>query len=225
MDVYLIPVGDDEYALYSNVPPAEVHEDGPVPTGFLGRVRTRIRHFLARVEREDVSGPEGAGTAWAGWRERMRRSLARRIGEQRLLWRLRGLTAATIVRPDDCTDALAVELVRAQLRRDADRHRIWLVVDGLAFIVSGLLALVPGPNLVAYYFAFSAVGHYLSMRGARHGRAHVQWGARGEAALSDLRRALGLPAADRDRRLHEIADRLHLPALPEFVTRAALRSA
>ena len=36
-------------------------------------------------------------------------------------------------------------------------------------IVSGVLALVPGPNVLAYYFAFRVVGHWLSMRGARQG--------------------------------------------------------
>ena len=33
--------------------------------------------------------------------------------------------------------------------------------------MSGLLFLVPGPNVIAYYFAFRMVGHYFSLRGAR----------------------------------------------------------
>ena len=52
------------------------------------------------------------------------------------------------------------------LRRDHDRHRIWLVVNTVLLVLSAVLALVPGPNLVAYYFAFRVVGHWLSMRGA-----------------------------------------------------------
>ena len=64
-------------------------------------------------------------------------------------------------------------LIRRMLQRDYERHRLWLVVDTIGLIASGLLMLVPGPNLLAYYFAFRVVGHWLSMRGAAQGLQHV----------------------------------------------------
>ena len=54
-------------------------------------------------------------------------------------------------------------------------HVRWLIVDTLLFIVSGVLAILPGPNLVAYYFAFRCVGHLQSWRGARQGMDVVRW--------------------------------------------------
>ncbi|MDE3155930.1 MAG: hypothetical protein KGN76_12550 [Acidobacteriota bacterium] len=222
MDVFLIPVGQDAYRLYSELPAVRqpLLDELPAP-GRLGRVAQRVRGVIASLDHETEPDPDHPD----GWRERLRRRIARRVGEQRLLWRLRGEEAATIVCPDDCPAALAVELVRAELKRDGDRHRVWLVVDALAFLASGLLMLLPGPNVVAYYFAFSLAGHYLSLRGARQGRQRVRWSVRPDASLTDLRRAMGLPGAERDRRVHEIARRLNLPHLPGFFARAALRSA
>ncbi|HVB36951.1 MAG TPA: hypothetical protein VND92_00370 [Vicinamibacterales bacterium] len=222
MNVFLIPVGADEYALYSEVPAGEVSRgDDELPSGVIGRLVRRAQQLIASLERE----PEPAPGEPSDWRDRLRRGAARRIGEQRLLWRLRGEHAATVVCPDDCPEALAVDILRAELKRDGDRHRLWFVVDTVAFVASGLLMLLPGPNVIAYYLAFSLVGHYLSLRGATQGRQRVRWDARQDPALSALRRAIALPDAERDRQVHEIAGRLHLPNLPGFFARVPRRSA
>ena len=83
-------------------------------------------------------------------------------------------------------------LLRRQLGRDFEQHRFWLIVDSLGFVASGALFLLPGPNFVAYYFAFRMVGHYLSLRGARQGLDAVQWTSERSAPLSELRRAMNL---------------------------------
>ena len=49
------------------------------------------------------------------------------------------------------------------------------------------VALVPGPNILAYYFGFRLVGHYLSRRGAKHALTEIIWQARPCAELSRLR--------------------------------------
>ena len=51
---------------------------------------------------------------------------------------------------------------------------------------------VPGPNLIAYYFGFRLVGHYLSRRGAKHGLTEVRWQSCENPQLSRLRRVLAL---------------------------------
>ncbi len=60
-----------------------------------------------------------------------------RIAEQRLLWNLRGQTAATAAHPQDMTFEQVMTLVRRKLQRDYDRHRLWLVIDTLGLIASG----------------------------------------------------------------------------------------
>jgi hypothetical protein len=114
--------------------------------------------------------------------------------------------------------------LRRQLGRDFDRHRFWLVIDSLLFIASGVLVLVPGPNLVAYYFAFRIVGHFLSLRGARHGLNGVQWTTEPSAPLTALRSAMQLDGEERERHVDDVARALKLEHLARFFERTAIQS-
>jgi hypothetical protein len=151
--------------------------------------------------------------------------LADRIAEQRLLWQLRGQREATLVFPTDMSPEDAMRCLRGDLERDGERHRRWLVIDGVLLMFSALLTLVPGPNLVAYYFAFRVVGHYLSMRGVRQGLHVVAWRTEPSDALLDLRAALHLDPHTRHSRVRDIAERLDLPHLASFVERVAFKGA
>jgi len=153
---------------------------------------------------------------------RARRWIAESIAEQRLLWHLRGQTAASLLYPDDLDEARARGILRASLLRDFDRHRFWLVVDGLLFVASAALALLPGPNVVAYYFGFRMVGHYLSLRGAGRGLHDVAWRHEASAPLSTLRRAIALAPDERVREVRDVALALDLEHLPTFVERTVL---
>jgi len=126
--------------------------------------------------------------------------------------------------PDDLEEQRAVRCLRQQLRRDFEKHRFWLIIDSLGFVASGLLFLVPGPNIVAYYFAFRMVGHYLSMRGARQGLDAVVWSNEKSAPLADLRRAIGLNSEERERRVHDVALALHLEHFVKFFERTAIQT-
>ena len=98
------------------------------------------------------------------------RWVAEAVAEQRLLWHLRRQTSATLFFPDDMSEPAAVDCIcAASSRAISTSHRRWLIIDSLWFVASGVLFFVPGPNVVAYYFAFRLVGHYLSWRGAQQG--------------------------------------------------------
>ena len=161
------------------------------------------------------------GTRLGRLQQRTLRSIAEHINEQRLLWHLRKQTHATLHHPDDVTGGTALQVMRTSLRRDADRHLLWLVVTTLLFVASGALALVPGPNVIAYFLGFFVVARYLSWRGARHGLGSVVWHMTASTPLSELRGALQLPGAARAPLVHDIAMRLRLEDLPLFVARMA----
>jgi hypothetical protein len=231
MDVFLIPVGSDRYELYCEVP-----DDPPVEasseSGLFKSVIARFREMLAAAERERHVGSAGkppAPAEPASWATRMRGRamcwIAERIAEQRLLWNLRRASHATLTYPADIDEAAATEFIRADLRREADRHRWWLVVDSVFFAASGLLVLVPGPNVVAYYFAFRLVGHYLSLRGARHGLNEVVWTPCACGPLAELRHVVRLEPEQRSMRVHDVASRLRLQHLAAFFERTAMPSA
>jgi len=90
------------------------------------------------------------------------------------------------------------------------------------FVASGLLVLVPGPNVFAYYFGFRAIGHYLSWRGARQAMDVTSWSVRAEPALDELAALAGEPRDERAPRVEAIAAALKLPRLAAFFDRAAV---
>jgi hypothetical protein len=228
MDVFVVPVGPDKYELY-----CETSSDGdvtqdPQQEGLFGRLRNRFSAMLKAAEERQhrVHVEPEAPRGWAGrLQERTLAWVAERIAEQRLLWNLRKQTTAVAVHPQDMSFEHVMVLIRRMLQRDYERHRVWLVVDTIGLIASGLLMLVPGPNLLAYYFAFRVVGHWLSMRGAAQGLHHVAWSSRPCPPLTELREVAHLEPGVRDARIHDVAARLRLQHLSTFFERVALRHA
>jgi hypothetical protein len=114
-------------------------------------------------------------------------------------------------------------LVRRKLQRDYERHRLWLVIDTVLLIASGVLALVPGPNILAYYFIFRVVGHWLSMRGASNGLHVAHWRGHSCPPLARLRGVERLDPRARAQRIQAVASELNLERLPRFVERTIRR--
>jgi hypothetical protein len=227
MTVFLVPVGPTRHLPYCEPAETVVHDPlADEAQGFFAGLKARFRAVLAAAEQSRLRKDDPDHVGWLGrakaWALRW---IADRIAEQRLLWQLRGCRAATLVYPSDLSEAEAMRLLFDELERDGERHLRWLVVDATLLVLSGVLTLVPGPNLIAYYFAFRVVGHYLSRRGARQGRHHVVWSAETSTVLSDLRTALHLEPHVRHTRLRDIASRLELPHLATFVERVALKGA
>jgi hypothetical protein len=229
VDVFLIPAGGSRHELYCEVADASAPVDEAESTGgILKRIVTRFREILATAEQEHRDRQSGADASpqepksfLRRARDRTMRWIAESIAEQRLLWHLRGREDATLVYPHDLPERDATAALMSQLTVDYERHRRWFVIDLLGFIASGLVFFVPGPNVVAYYFLFRFVGHFLSMRGARQGLQVVRWRAEPSPPLSELRATLSLQPEARERRLHDIAARLNLEHLASFVQRIA----
>jgi K+-H+ exchange-related protein len=223
MDVFLVPVAAADYELYCEVPDAMPHADAP-PRGLFRSLLHRFREMLAAAERErkkrlsgePVEEPDGW---WARLKARTLRWAAESIAEQRLLWHMRTCPHASLMYPSDLSESDARGALRASLSRDYDKHRRWFIIDLLGFIGSGVLMLVPGPNVLAYYFAFRLVGHYLSMRGARHALDHTEWRFCPSDELREIRPLVHGEAPDRDARLRAIQARLRLDHLASFVER------
>ena len=224
MDVYVIPIGRDRYELYCELVQDPTSAADAVPAhGFIGRLRRRFTVLLrAAEERQHRQGDVQPGIDDSLSKRLQDRAfgwLAQRIAEQRLLWNLRRHTSAVAVHPQDMPFDQVMTLLRRILQHDYERHRRWLVIDTLGLIASAPVAIVPGPNVLAYYFAFRVVGHWLSMRGAVQGLRRMSWSGRPCPPLTELREVLTLESRARDARVHDIADRLHLQHLSTFFER------
>ncbi len=230
MDIYVVPVGADRYELY-----CEIDADAPGPgggeaAGWRARAAEALRRGIAFVEgeRERRRASEGAGERRGRWqrlRDRAVAFLAARIAEQRVLWHLRGQAEATAHFPSDLGRGEALDVVRRLLRRDAERHRRWVVIDLLGLLACAPLTLLPGPNLPAFYFAFRVGGHLFSYLGARHGLTLVAWHLEGSEALAGVRAAAHLVGPQRAALLRAAAEQLHLRHLDAFVDRTVAAAA
>jgi len=227
MDVYLVPVGQRRHELYCEVPDDPAHGDlaDADETTFIGRMKRRAHDSIADAEREwrdrQAGRIEMPAGRWGRIKARMRAWVAEKVAEQRLLWHLRRQDACTLFHASDTDADAAIALMREGLQRDYERHRRWFVWNVAGFIASGLTFLVPGPNLLAYYFFFRLAGHYLSMKGARQGLDLVAWTPAPSIELTALRELAAMPLADRAARVRAVAEALGLEHLATFFNRVA----
>ena len=217
MNVYLVPASSTRHELYCEVESAPV-EGASGGTSIWQRMTLSFHRALAEGERAR-QGEVGADSGRV--RRFIVRKLAEAVAEQRLLWHLRKTDQATLVHPDDVPPARAMEEARKSFSADRDKHLRWAIIDGLLIIASAPIALLPGPNVLAYYFIFRTVGHVLSMRGAQQALSRVQWLQQPSADLTQLRAALPLDSTTRRQTVDAIASRLGLERLGMFVDEIA----
>lgn len=220
--MYLVPTGSGRFELYSE-PPDEVEPGRALHErdGFWRRLARRLHERWLQVAHAARGADESAGRL-ARARDWMVRRIAESVAEQRTLWSLHGVTSAAFVYPSDLSEAAAVA-VRARVLAHARRHHGWWLLLNLAgAAVTVVLALLPGPNLIGYYFAFRVIGHYFSWRAARHALDRTSWRASAEPALTELGRLADLPRAERTERVALIAAGLHLQRLAAWFDRAAV---
>ena len=221
--IYLVPVGARGFELYSE-PPDEPDAGDAAASAQTSGTWHRLTHRL-HLKWHDAVRAARRDSADTGMVARLRDATIRRtaeaIAEQRTLWMLRHARRVTMVHPSDQSAEQATAIRDRILTHAATHHVRWLAFDGVALVVSGILVVIPGPNLIAYYLAFRVIGHYFSWRGARRA-AMSAWDLRSEPALAELGSLADLPREARASRVDAIAARLRLPSLAAFFDRTAV---
>jgi hypothetical protein len=218
MTVYLLAIGGGRFELYSEPP----EEPGAPPRPSAGRLRLWAHEAYIRWHELVESARRRTSTGQiAKWRDSVVRRLAETIAEQRTLWALAQQTEATLLFPASVGESDARAALDRALARARRHHGWWIVVDAPIFAASGILAPVPGPNVLAYYLGFRLVGHWLSWRGARHAVGDVQWTLEPDGSLAELASLVNMPRAARASQVDAIAARLNLQRLSAFFERVA----
>ena len=222
MVVFLVPAGRDRFELYSEV--------GDEPGAPPGREEGRFRRWAhaANLQWHQLVETARRGRArgrLSRWRDAAVCRLSETFAEQRALWALRTQTAATLRYPAH----ISIERARSELNRSIaharTHHLRWFIIDALLFVGSGVFFFIPGPNLVAYYFAFRFIGHLQSWRGARQSMDAIAWSYEPDAGLAELASLVDRPRAERAPRVAAIAAALNLQRLSSFFDRVAVPSA
>jgi len=220
MDVFLVPLGADRYELYCE-PAHQEPPDAASAETLKSKASRTFNKLLAEGEEARRTAAAGEPPPTGKLRRWATRKFAEAVAEQRLLWHVRGQTELRLVHPDDLEGTAAIAAARAQLQVDFEKHRRWTGIDSLLTIGSVPFVLVPGPNVIGYYFLFRTVGHFLSMRGASQGLGSVTWQPVASPELTGLRSAFALAPDARTARVEEIARLLGLERLGAFVEDAA----
>jgi hypothetical protein len=220
MNVYLVPAAAGRHELY-----CEVASNTSARETGTGSLRERLVNGFNRMVEEGEAAIHGQAPD-APERGRIRRFITRRVAEavaeQRLLWHLRHETEVRLFHPDDVSAPTAIATARSLVGADYAKHRRWCIIDSLIAAITGpLFFFVPGPNIVSWYFAFRAIGHFFALRGASQGLSGATWTADPSAELTALRAALALDHDTRSRRIDEIAAALGLDRLAWFVEKIA----
>jgi hypothetical protein len=140
-----------------------VREVQPHHHGFRGWIERKAKSLKEAWSHADHGA---AGKVRALWDKLQRRMPA----DESTLIHLRAASAIEIHHPA----AMSSEEARSHwvdyLARCRRRHLPWLWFNALLSPVTLLLAPLPGPNLIGYWFAYRAVRDILALMGVRHAR-------------------------------------------------------
>jgi hypothetical protein len=231
VDVYLVPVrpaGHAEasrFALYCEPAPEPIEPEvvgGPKPS-LAARLKRSFNRALAEGEAERRRQEAGEPASEGGSRmaRAIRQRLAHAVAEHRLLWTLRHQTSARLLHPATLPGDRALALALDEFKRDYTKHQFWCIVDALIVVASAPIAIIPGPNFLAYYFIFRSVAHYFSWLGARRGRDRSTWTLVASDPLARLDAASVQSAEARDVVAREVEAALGLERLVPFLRRVA----
>jgi Mitochondrial K+-H+ exchange-related len=200
--VFLLPLDHTQSFFYS-----EDHVDASASpatrTGLRGwfertaeRLKSALKHPKSRLGRS-------TRTAWDWLQQRMH-------PDEALLATLRRAPTIEVYHRMSLTSGEVRDLWCAYLKRRFRRHLPWLLFDALLSPLSLLLAPLPGPNVIGYWFAYRAVRHLLILLGIRRAMS-----GRVETTFHPV---TGLEAADGEC-LTRAARRYRLKRLHDFVKR------
>jgi hypothetical protein len=219
--VYLVPIGSGRFDLYT-----EQEERDPLApreaAGFWSRTIERLHEGWRQMARAATSRQGDRAGRLTRLRDWLVCRIAEAIAEQRTLWSLRTLASATFIYPSDLSETSAAAIRGRVLIRARRHHGWWLLINVVVVALTAVLVLLPGPNLIGYYFLFRVVAHYLSWRGARHALESISWRPIAEPALSELGGLARVARDARAERVAAIASQLRLTRLEAFFDRVAV---
>ena len=167
MKVYLLPIVATAPRFYSEGPSAADGDRPAEVAATRGGFRGRLESWFGRA-RDRMTDPKGRlgphlRRTW-GWLQRF-------VGaDEPLLRSLRKAGRFEVDFPASMSAVEAREHWEGYLTRRLRHHAIWLVVNGLLAAGSVALMLVPGPNVVGYWFAYRLACHGLALLGIQRAR-------------------------------------------------------
>ena len=168
MKIYLLLIDDARFFFYSDESEASDDKDhsddssSPRRSGVRGWFLARYDRFRSAWQHADSGALYWMRLSWDwlhSWTHPDEAMLAR-------LWSAR---TVDLYHPSHRGDEV-LAIWMDYLRQQWWRHLVWLIVNGVIAPISVLFAILPGPNLIGYWFAYRAIHHSLVVWGIRRVR-------------------------------------------------------
>jgi hypothetical protein len=129
--------------------------------------------------------------------------------DEPVLRALRGVSAVVLHHPPTMTEEETRALWEDYLKGRQGRHMFWFIINALVSPLTLVLAPLPGPNVIGYWFVYRAACHMLARLGARNARSEQvtteflandeldgAFGAHDEERIASLSSSFGLQGLD-----------------------------
>jgi len=133
-------------------------------TGFRGWADLKLRKFKEAFANSNRGATGVFRRFWDKLQSRM-------PSDEKMLSQLRKVDAIEIMRPESISEEEARAQWNEYLSGCRRRHLPWFCLNALIAPVSLLLAALPGPNLIGYWFGYRAIKDLLALLGIRHARS------------------------------------------------------
>lgn len=165
MKVYLLPLEDEECLFYSEGPEAATEAEEAAPReGVRGWAEQKYKSLQVVLNESESGVGLRVRRAWE-WLQK------RTAPDEPLLRSLRGVGSIELVHPATMDERRTRERWEDYLSSRNRRHTFWLVVNAIFSPLTLLLAPLPGPNVIGYWFVYRAVCHLLARLGIRRARS------------------------------------------------------
>jgi hypothetical protein len=162
--VYLLLISRERFFFYSDESEASHDEregddsSAPARPGLRGWLRDRYMRFKSAWHHADAGAVLWMRRAW-DWLHSFAHPDEAMLA--RLRWARRIELHHPATRPGDQVRLMWRDYLTQQWRR----HLIWMSINGVIAPFSVVFAILPGPNLIGYWFAYRAIHHLLVVWG------------------------------------------------------------
>lgn len=218
VNVYYLSTKDGKRFFYY-----DSSEGGTDPTGADGSKSTGLWGWTERkwsTIQKAMDDPDGRVTRWVGRGWNWLHSFSH--PDETMLAQFASTDEIVLHYPASLPIAGAQKAWRRYLNQRARSHRFWTAVNAVAVPFGAVLAVLPGPNVIGFWFLYRAIYHYLAVRGVgrvRRGIVPTRW--RAEEALDKpvSRDDFGMPSHETLADGAKLGDYLHW-SIPETQSEA-----
>jgi Mitochondrial K+-H+ exchange-related len=168
--VYLLTIDNRRFFFYADASEAAREDEGiaepsvPPAAGFWGRLQDRYHQFKSTWEHSDSRIAQWTRRSWV-WLHSWSHP------DESMLVRLRSARRIDLHHPTSHSATKVRALWVDYLNHRWWRHLLWMSLNGVIAPFTIVFAILPGPNVIGYWFAYRAIHHSLIVWGIRRVRA------------------------------------------------------